>query len=47
MFDVTNRKSFENVAVWKADLDTKVVLPSGRPIPCILAANKVWCVCVW
>ena len=41
MFDVTNRQTFENVAVWKADLDSKVVLPSGRPIPCILAANKV------
>ena len=41
MFDVTDRQTFENVAVWKADLDSKVVLPSGRPIPCILAANKV------
>jgi GTPase SAR1 family protein len=40
MFDVTDRQTFENVAVWKADLDSKVVLPSGRPIPCILAANK-------
>ena len=41
MFDVTRRPTFENVRVWKEDLDTKVVLPSGSTIPCILVANKV------
>ena len=51
MFDVTRRSTFDNVAVWKADLDSKVVLPSGQPIPCILVANKVHvnlhCTCIY
>ena len=41
MFDITRRETFDNVSIWKADLDAKVVLPSGKPIPCILVANKV------
>ena len=41
MFDVTNRNTFEHTRDWKADLDSKVVLPNGEPIPCILMANKV------
>jgi len=29
------------VSKWKEDLDSKVQLPDGSPIPCILLANKV------
>lgn len=41
MFDVTNSTSFQNCHYWKQDLDNKTMLPNGRPIPCILLANKV------
>lgn len=41
VFDVTRRNTFESVANWKSDLDSKVQLPDGSPIPCILLANKV------
>uniref|UniRef100_A0A3Q2D0L5 RAB29, member RAS onco family n=1 Tax=Cyprinodon variegatus TaxID=28743 RepID=A0A3Q2D0L5_CYPVA len=40
MFDVTNSTSFQNCHYWKQDLDNKTMLPNGRPIPCILLANK-------
>lgn len=41
VFDVTRSSTFESVAKWKQDLDTKVQLPDGSPIPCVLLANKV------
>ena len=41
MLDLTNRQSFLNVTRWKEDLDSKVWLPDGSPIPCLLLANKV------
>ena len=41
MFDLTNRQSFLNVSRWKEDLDAKVWLPDGSPIPCLLLASKV------
>ena len=41
MFDLTNRKTFENAAMWKSDLDSKCLLPNGDTIPCLLLANKV------
>jgi len=40
VFDVTRVNTFESVSNWKADLDTKVQLPDGSPIPCVLLANK-------
>ncbi|XP_029974700.1 ras-related protein Rab-7L1-like [Salarias fasciatus] len=40
MFDVTNSNSFLSCLQWKQDLNNKVMLPSGAPIPCILLANK-------
>ena len=46
VFDVTRLSTFEAVQMWKADLDNKVLLPNGKPIPAVLLANKV-CVCVW
>lgn len=42
VFDVTRSSTFESVAKWKQDLDTKVQLPDGSPIPCVLLANKVY-----
>ncbi|KAM4699373.1 ras-related protein Rab-7L1 [Discoglossus pictus] len=40
MFDLTNADSFRNSMMWKEDLDSKVTLPNGDPVPCILLANK-------
>jgi len=40
VFDVTRGATLEAVPKWKADLDSKVVLPDGRPIPAVLLANK-------
>jgi Ras-related protein Rab-32 len=41
VFDVTRGSTFEAVEKWKNDLDSKVRLPNGKHIPCILLANKV------
>ena len=41
VFDVTRPASFEAVQKWKLDLDTKVQLPNGGRIPCVLMGNKV------
>jgi len=40
VFDVTRQSTFEAVTKWKHDLDTKVQLADGQPIPCVLLANK-------
>ncbi|KAG2468218.1 ADGB protein, partial [Polypterus senegalus] len=40
VFDVTRNATFEAVSKWKHDLDSKVKLPNGRPIPAVLLANK-------
>jgi len=40
VFDVTRSATLEAVPKWKADLDSKVVLPDGRPLPTVLLANK-------
>ncbi|XP_053676999.1 uncharacterized protein LOC128727151 isoform X1 [Anopheles nili] len=40
VFDVTRSATFDAVIKWKHDLDSKVQLPDGKPIPCILLANK-------
>ncbi|KAF9397764.1 rab32, member RAS oncoprotein [Mortierella sp. AD011] len=40
VYDVTRSKTFESVPKWKADLDSKVSLPGGEPIPVVLLANK-------
>ncbi|GJJ72275.1 hypothetical protein EMPS_04632 [Entomortierella parvispora] len=44
VYDVTRPKTFEAVAKWKSDLDSKVSLPpglGGGSIPTILLANKM------
>uniref|UniRef100_A0A336M7U9 CSON013278 protein n=1 Tax=Culicoides sonorensis TaxID=179676 RepID=A0A336M7U9_CULSO len=40
VFDVTRTSTFDAVIKWKQDLDSKVQLPDGSSIPCILLANK-------
>lgn len=42
-FDVTKLQTFEAVKKWKEDLDSKVSMPDGSPIPTVLVANKVAC----
>jgi len=41
VFDVNDNQSLKNAARWKQDIDSKVRLPNGNPIPCILLANQV------
>lgn len=45
VFDVTRLSTFEAVQMWKSDLDNKVLLPNGQPIPAVLLANKVMISC--
>jgi len=40
VFDVTRSATFDAVLKWKQDLDSKVSLPDGSQIPCVLLANK-------
>ncbi|RWS14738.1 Rab32-like protein [Dinothrombium tinctorium] len=40
VFDVTRKQSLDHVIKWKSDLDAKVCLPDGEPIPSVLLANK-------
>lgn len=40
VFDVTRQATFDAVKKWKQDLDSKVQLPDGSTIPCMLLANK-------
>lgn len=37
MFDITQRKTFEDVRIWKRDIDNKIV---SETCPCILLGNK-------
>jgi Ras-related protein Rab-32 len=32
--------TFEAVLKWQSDLDRKVLLPKGNPIPAVILANK-------
>ncbi|GCB86807.1 hypothetical protein scyTo_0027513, partial [Scyliorhinus torazame] len=40
VFDVSRNSTFDAVLKWKSDLDSKVKLPNGEPIPAVLLANK-------
>ncbi|KAI5094325.1 ras-related protein Rab-32, partial [Silurus meridionalis] len=40
VYDVTRNATFEAVMKWKHDLDSKVKLGNGSPIPSVLLANK-------
>jgi len=41
VFDIGRPTTFDAVEKWKEDVDSKVVLPDGNHIPCLLLANKV------
>ena len=41
LVDLSKRGTLEGAAVWKRDLDEKVILPDGSPVPALLVANKV------
>ncbi|KAB0366367.1 hypothetical protein FD754_010523 [Muntiacus muntjak] len=40
VFDISRGSTFDAVLKWKSDLDSKVHLPNGSPIPAVLLANK-------
>ncbi|KAI7796362.1 putative ras-related protein Rab-38-like [Triplophysa rosa] len=40
VFDVTRASTFDAVLKWKDDLDVKVTLSNGKPVPAVLIANK-------
>ena len=40
VFDVTRDETFDLAQRWKKDIDNKVTLPNGDPIPVVLLANK-------
>ncbi|GLD64666.1 rab32_Rab38 domain-containing protein [Lates japonicus] len=40
VFDMTRLSTFQAILKWKGDLDSKVALTNGRPVPAVLLANK-------
>ncbi|TNN35887.1 Ras-related protein Rab-32 [Liparis tanakae] len=40
VFDMTRLSTFQAVLKWKGDLDSKVALDNGTPVPAVLLANK-------
>ncbi|XP_044023080.1 ras-related protein Rab-32 isoform X1 [Siniperca chuatsi] len=40
VFDITKSSTLKAASEWKQDLDSKVCLDSGRPVPAVLLANK-------
>ncbi len=40
VFDLTDKTTFQSVERWKSQVDSKVKLPGGEPLPVILVANK-------
>lgn len=40
VYDLTRDATFETIAKWKAEIDSKVLLPNGTPLPVVLLANK-------
>lgn len=40
VFDMTRASTFQAVIKWKGDLDAKVALCNGCPLPAVLLANK-------
>lgn len=41
VYDVTRPSTFDTVVAWKQDIDSKVKLPNGDPLPVLLVGNKV------
>lgn len=40
VFDATRQATYDGALRWKADLDNKVCLANGKPVPAVLIANK-------
>ncbi|XP_026185833.1 ras-related protein Rab-38 isoform X1 [Mastacembelus armatus] len=40
VFDMTRLSTFQAILKWKGDLDSKVALSNGKPVPAVLLANK-------
>ncbi|KAF1380821.1 hypothetical protein PFLUV_G00167980 [Perca fluviatilis] len=40
VFDMTRLSTFQAVLKWKGDLDSKVALSNGTPVPAVLLGNK-------
>lgn len=40
VYDKTRTETFQAVKKWKEDIDSKVTLSNGKPIPVVLMANK-------
>lgn len=40
VYDILRPSTLESVAKWKEEIDAKVQLSNGKPIPCVLFANK-------
>ncbi|XP_052001925.1 ras-related protein Rab-32-like [Xyrauchen texanus] len=40
VYDITNGSTLEGALNWKRELDCKVMLKNGSPIPAVLLANK-------
>lgn len=40
VFDLSREDTFNSVLKWKRELDSKVCLPNGKPLPVLLVANK-------
>ena len=40
VYDVSRPATFETVKKWKGEIDAKVTLPNGKPLPVLLVGNK-------
>ena len=43
VFDVTRASTFAAVLKWKADIDSKALLPNNQKLPIVILANKCDC----
>ena len=41
VYDVSKPSTFDTVAKWKDEIDSKVVLPNEDPLPVVLLGNKI------
>lgn len=41
VYDITKKESLDHCQKWKEDIDSKIQLITGDPIPTVLIANKV------
>lgn len=40
VYDLSRPKTFDTISKWKREIDSKVLLPNGEPLPVVLLANK-------